>query len=69
MKFHVESRRRGISYICAIESRKANWIVHILHKNCFLKYVIEGKIEGRTQVTGKGGRRRKQLLDDCEEKQ
>jgi hypothetical protein len=24
---------------------KANWIGHILHRNCFLKYVIEGQIE------------------------
>jgi hypothetical protein len=25
--------------------RKANWIGHILHSNCFLKHVIDGKIE------------------------
>jgi hypothetical protein len=25
--------------------RKANWICHILRKNCLLKHVIEGKIE------------------------
>jgi hypothetical protein len=36
---------------------------HILHKNCLLKYVIEGKIEGRIEVTGRQGRRRMQLLD------
>jgi hypothetical protein len=27
--------------------RKANWIGHILRRNCLLKHVIEGKIEGR----------------------
>ena len=27
--------------------RKANWIGHILHRNCFLKLVIEGKMEGK----------------------
>jgi hypothetical protein len=27
--------------------RKANWIGHILRRNCFLKHVIEGKLEGR----------------------
>jgi hypothetical protein len=28
-----------------IKERKANWITHILHKNCLLKHIIEGKIE------------------------
>jgi hypothetical protein len=51
-----------------IKRRKANWIGHILRKNCFLKHVIEGKIEGRIEVTERGGRRRKQLLDDLKEK-
>jgi hypothetical protein len=26
--------------------RKANWIGHILHRNCLLQRVIEGKIKG-----------------------
>jgi hypothetical protein len=43
--------------------RKANWIGHILRRNCHLKHFIEGKIEGRTNVTGRRGRRSKQLLD------
>ena len=29
-----------------------------------LKHVIEGKMEGRIEVTGRRGRRREQLLDD-----
>jgi len=63
MKFSRRAKEeRNILY--AIESRKAHLIGHILHKNCFLKYIIEGKIEGRIQVTGRGRRRRKQLLDD-----
>jgi hypothetical protein len=28
-----------------IKRREANWIGHILHKNCLLKDVIERKIE------------------------
>jgi hypothetical protein len=40
--------------------RKANWIGNILCRNCLLKEVIEGKIQGQKEVT----RRRKQLLDD-----
>jgi hypothetical protein len=34
-----------------IKSRKAKWIGHILHRNCLLKHVIEGKIEKRIEVT------------------
>jgi len=36
-----------------IRKRKANWIGHILRKNCLLKQVIEGKIKGQTEVTGR----------------
>jgi hypothetical protein len=47
-----------------IRKRKANWIGHILRRNCFLKEVIEGKIKGWIEVTRRRGRRRKKLLDD-----
>jgi hypothetical protein len=50
-----------------IKRRKANWIGHILRRNCLLKHVIEGKLEGRIEMTGRRGRRRKQLLDDLKE--
>jgi len=40
---------------------------HIVARNCRLKHVVEGKIEGRMKVTGKRGRRCKQLLDDLKE--
>jgi hypothetical protein len=55
------------SVLHTITRRKGNWIGHILHGNCLLKHVIGGKIEGRMEVTGKRGRRRKQLLDDLKE--
>jgi hypothetical protein len=29
-----------------ISKRKANWIGHILRRNCLLRHVIEGKIKG-----------------------
>jgi hypothetical protein len=29
-----------------VKRRKSNWIGHILRRNCLLKHVIEGKIEG-----------------------
>ena len=54
-------KRNGTAH--AIKRRKANWIGHILSRNCLLKQVIEGKIE----VTGRGGRSRKQVLDGLKE--
>jgi hypothetical protein len=42
---------------------RANWIGHILRRNCLLKQVIEGKIKGEMEVTRRRGRRRKKLLD------
>jgi hypothetical protein len=51
-----------------IKRRKANWIGHILRRNRLLKHVIEGKLEGRIEMTGRRGRRPKQLLDDLKEK-
>jgi hypothetical protein len=43
------------------------WIVCSVRGNCLLKHVIEGNIEGRIEVTGRLGRRCKQLLDDLKE--
>jgi hypothetical protein len=56
------SEQRNILH--EIRKRKANWIGHILRRNCLLKQVIEGKIKWRIEVTRRRGRRRKQLLDD-----
>jgi len=38
-----------------IRKRKANWICHILRRNCRLQRVIEGKIQGGIEVTGRQG--------------
>ena len=62
---HTVKEERNI--VRVIKRRKANWIGHILHRNCLLKCVIEEKIEERTEATGRRGRRRKQLLDDLKE--
>jgi len=51
-----------------ISKRKANWFGHILRRNCLLQQVIEGKIKGGIEVTGRRGRRRKKLLDDLKER-
>ena len=52
----------------AIRKRKANWIGHILRRNCLLKQVIEGKIRGEMEVTRRQGRRSKKLLDDLKDR-
>jgi hypothetical protein len=61
----VKEERNIIHTITRI---KANWIGYILRRNCLLKHVIEGKLEGRIEMTGRRGRRRQQLLDDLKEK-
>jgi len=40
----------------------------LLGKNCLPKHVVEGKIRGRIELTGRQGRRRMQLLDNFKEK-
>jgi len=51
-----------------IRKRKLNWIGHILRRNCLLQRVIEGKIKGEIEVTGRRRRRRRKLLDDLKER-
>jgi hypothetical protein len=53
--------------LSTMKTRKANWIGNILRRNCLLKYISEGKIYWRTEVTGRRRRRSKQLLDDFKE--
>jgi hypothetical protein len=50
-----------------IKRKKAKWVGLVLRDKCLLKYVIEGKVEGRIEVTGRRGIRRRQLLDDLKE--
>ena len=51
-----------------IRKRKANWIGHILRRNCLLKQIIEGKIKGEIEVTRRRARRCKKLLDDLKDR-
>jgi len=62
--FRVKEQRKILH---EIRKRKANWIGHILRRNCLLQRVIEGKIKGGIEVTGRRGRRRTKLLDDLKE--
>jgi hypothetical protein len=50
-----------------ISKRKANWIGHILRRNCLIRQVIEGKIKGGIEVAGRRGRRHRKLLDELKE--
>ena len=52
-----KSRKRHI--LDTIKRRNAKWIGHFLRKNCLLKHITEGTKE----VTGRRGRRHKQLLN------
>jgi len=47
-----------------LNRRNANFIGHTLLRNCLLKHVNEGKVEGRIEVMQRRGRRRKQPLSD-----
>ena len=51
-----------------IRKWKANWIGHILRRNCLLKQVIEGKIKGEMEATRRRGWRREKLLDDLKDR-
>jgi len=46
MKYCTEPKE-GRSILYTIKRRKANWIGHILRRNCLLKQAIEVKIVGR----------------------
>jgi hypothetical protein len=59
-KYYRVKEERNILH--TIKGWKANWIGHVLRRKCLLKHVIEGKLEGRIEVMGRRGRRRKQIL-------
>jgi hypothetical protein len=45
---HRVKEERNILH--TIQRRKATWIGHILRRNCLQEHVVEGKIEGETEV-------------------
>jgi hypothetical protein len=51
-----------------VRKRKANWIGHILRRNCLLQRVTEGKVQRGKEMTGRQERRRRKLLDDLKER-
>lgn len=62
-KCYVEPKKER-NIVCTLKRRRTSWIGHNSCRNCLIKHVIEGKIDGkRTRVW-----RSKQLLDDPKEK-
>jgi hypothetical protein len=51
-------------FLTCNKKEKDNWIALILRSNCLLKHFIEGKLGRGIDVTGRQGRRSKQLLGD-----
>jgi hypothetical protein len=62
--FHRVTKERNVLHTA--KRGKANWIGHILHRNCLVKHVIECKIERGIEWTGRLRRRQKQVLDDLQ---
>jgi hypothetical protein len=60
--------QKNILHEHEISKRKTIWIGHILRRNCLLQQVIEGKIKGGIELTGRRGRKRRKLLDDFMER-
>jgi hypothetical protein len=66
---HRVKEQRNILH--EIRTGKANWIGHVLSRNCLLQRVTEGKIQGRVggiEVTGRQGIKRRKLLDNLKER-
>jgi hypothetical protein len=68
MKMYYLRVKKQRNILHEIRKRKANWTGHILCRNCLLQLVIEGKIKGGIEVTGRPGRRRRKLLDDLKQR-
>ena len=64
---HTIKEERNNLHTKKKKRRKANWIGHILRRDCLLKHVIEGKIQDGTEVTGRLGKINMELLDDLKE--
>ena len=64
----LQSVQEERNILHTIRRRNAKRIGHILCRNCLLTHNIEGKVEGRIEVTGRRGRRRTRIPDGLKEK-
>ena len=60
--------KEGRNVLHTINGKTVTSFVHVLRMNCLLKHVVAGKVEGRLEVMGRRGRKRKQLLDDLKKR-
>ena len=52
-----------------VKGLNGNWITHVTRRDCLLKQLTtEEKTEGEQEVTGRQGRRRKQLMGGLKER-
>jgi hypothetical protein len=58
---NITCSQEGEEYPTHNKGNEVPWIGHVLRRNCILKHVMQGKIKGRSEVTGRRERRRKQL--------
>jgi hypothetical protein len=63
--WHRVKKGRNIRH--AIKRRKGNWTGEVLHRNCHLKHIFEGKIQGKVEGMLTLETRCKQLLDHLNE--
>jgi len=55
----IKNSQGGQNILQTATGRKANWTGHILNRNCLLKHVNEGKVEGSIEVTERRERKHK----------
>jgi hypothetical protein len=65
--YYLESRSRGISYMKYVNGRRTG-LVTFYAETAFYNGLLEGKIQGGIEVTGRQRRRRRKLLDDLKER-
>jgi hypothetical protein len=64
----LQRNKEEMDVLQIVKIRKDTWFGHTLYINCLVKYVNEGEMEVRIEMTRRRGRRCKKLLDDFEEK-
>jgi len=60
----ITYRRKERNNTLKTKRNYAKWIRHLLCRNGLLKHIIEGNIEGRSELKVRRGRKHKQLLDN-----
>jgi hypothetical protein len=66
-KYCLESRSRGISYMKYVNGGLTGLVTFCV-ETAFYNRLLNGKIKGGIEVTGRQGRRRRKLLDDLKKR-